>query len=142
MAAHLNKTNLRRADLNGTDLDSANLTGAILTNTCLDPNNPIPECNLSEFERQGDFIIGYRTKESQVMGYTIYEPGEMYEAPWFSTSNWSCHPGLYLATLDWLDNAGYVSAYEPNFGLVQVMALASEVHQAGDKFRAKRLWVM
>jgi hypothetical protein len=134
--------NLKEANLDKTCLIGASFDGANLSGTCLDPNSPVPECDLSEFERQGEFVIGYRTQRSQHVGAIEYEPGEEFRAPWFSTSSRDCHPGLYFATLEWLHNYAYTKPGYPNFGLVQVMALASEVHRAGGKFRAKRLWVM
>jgi hypothetical protein len=145
--ADLYEANLSRADLSGADLRGAYLYGtnlawtdlgwANLANTCLDPSAEIPQCDLSEFASDGDYIIGYRTKKSQHCGKTIYETGNHYVAPYFSVdTETKCHPGIYLATIIWLHNNYSIEKY------VKVKALKSETIKAGDKYRAKQIWVI
>ena len=130
------------ANLQGVSLQGANLRGANLSGTCLDPNAKIPQASDQAFldagfELSGDYILGWRTQVSQHCGSTQYAPGQMYQAPWFSTdASTDCHPGLYLASKTWMEK-NY-----PQAALVRCKALKSEVLGAGNKFRAKRLWVM
>lgn len=140
--ADLTGANLSRAYLSRANLTGANLTGANLTDTCLDPNKEIVTIADSYFTKKGfevdsDFVYGYRTKRSRHCGNTTYEVGQEYTAPYFSvSSDTDCHPGLYFATLDWL---------QLNYGstdLVKVKARKDEVIKAGNKWRAKRLWVI
>lgn len=100
--------NLARANLAG-----ANLAGANLANTCLDPNNVIdPEpviqwCANNNIPVDEDgYFVAWRTKKSRYIGSTVYEVGQTYTAPWFSTdANTDCHPGLYFATREYLEKS-------------------------------------
>ena len=46
-----------------------------------------------------------------------------------------CHPGLYIAGKEWLEKD------YPEVPLVRARCRRDELHHAGDKFRAKRLWI-
>jgi hypothetical protein len=50
--------------------------------------------------------------------------------------NTDCHPGIYLATKDWL------AENYPNQPLVRCRCRKTDVLKAGDKFRCKRLEVL
>ena len=133
--ANLVGANLTRANLTNANLVGAYLAGANLKGTCLDPEAPLPEADLSELEEKDGWYYGYRTQKSQHCGDTVYEPGKSYEAPYFSVSTKTdCHPGIYLAPLDWLKE-NY-----PDEPLVRVRA--KHVLKAGDKYRAKYLEVL
>ena len=138
--ADLARANLARANLTGTNLARADLTWADLTGTCLDPKALIPAPDLSPFEVRkvkGRLrAYGYRTKHSQVCGGKEYKPNRWYKAPWFSVSSTSCHPGIYMASLGWLSNK------YPRRALVRCWAYADETHQAGDKYRCRRIYVL
>jgi hypothetical protein len=132
---------LEYVNLQGANLRSANLEG-----TCLDPSAPVPPISDQDlldagFEIQGEgeveYVVGWRTKYSQHVGSNTYESGKEYTAPHFSVCTYTdCHPGLYLAGIAYLD------AYYKRAERVQVKCLRSELVKAGDKFRAKRLWVL
>jgi hypothetical protein len=47
-----------------------------------------------------------------------------------------CHPGIYLASRDWL------ARYYTDVAVVRCYCLRSELVCAGDKWRCKRLWVV
>ena len=138
--ANLSRANLRDANLSGANLSGANLRGADLSGTCLDPANTIPpisdETLLSaELTIDGEFVRGWRTYKSQHCGTTFYERNSHHVAPYFSTSETICHPGIYMAGKAWLD-----SNY-PDVAIVPCHCLRSELHHAGDKFRAKQIWI-
>ena len=98
--ADLRDAYLRGADLNDADLRGANLNGAYLRGTILDPHITIRNRNHAIETGQSD-IIAYRTKTSQHVGNTTYEPGEWHFAPvmsWCPATE--CHPGLYAGTLE------------------------------------------
>jgi hypothetical protein len=62
-------------------------------------------------------------------------------APWFSTSDTECHPGLYLwptkgEAEKWLENCSQEEK------IVKVRALAADVHKAVDKWRCKKFTVV
>jgi hypothetical protein len=135
--------NLEGADLKGACLSYANLRNANLKNTCLAPDAvcaaPPTDGDIKRagLELRGDKVYGWRTKESTCCGSTTYEVGKEYTAPWFSVDhNTECHPGLYLAGKEWLDEN-----YK-GFEVVRVYCLRSELVHAGDKWRARRLWVV
>jgi len=133
--ANLAGANLTGANLAYAGLAGANLAGTNLKGTCLDPEAPLPETDLSELEEKDGWYYGYRTQKSQHCGDTVYEPGKSYEAPYFSVSiETACHPGIYLAPLDWLKE------HYPNEPLVRVRA--KHVLKAGDKYRAKYIEVL
>ena len=134
--ADLSGANLRSADLSSADLSSANLSG-----TCLDPAATLPtisdeEITAAGLELDGSWVIGWRTARSVHVGSTEYLPGSVHAAPWFSAdTSTSCHPGIYLASVAWLDD---------EFGLcarVRCRCLRAELCHAGEKWRAKRLWI-
>ena len=150
--ADLTKASLAGADLTGADLTKAyltgaklawaNLAGAKLAGTILDPAAPVPpvtdeEITAAGLEIRGEQVWGWRTATSQHCGLTAYVPGQCYEAPWFSVdTKTDCHPGIYLAGKAWLDE-NY-----PDKPHVRCYCLRSELVHAGDKWRAKRLWVV
>jgi hypothetical protein len=142
--ACLSNTNLYRANLAYTDLRSTILTNANLTGTCLDPKAPVPELTDRDIidaglEIRGDRVYGWRTYVSKYVGSTRYEVGKEYQAPWFSVcQETECHPGLYLASMKWLLNKiRYMD--EP---AVRCYCRRDELIHAGDKWRAKRLWIV
>jgi uncharacterized protein YjbI with pentapeptide repeats len=140
-SANLSSANLRGAYLSSADLSFADLRYADLSQTCLDPANPVPvfEIGSFAFREDGDYVVGWRTWKSQHCGKQQYNVSTVpYETDLFSTdSETDCHPGLYLAPLSWLQvNYGSVDK------IVQVRALKTEMIRAGNKFRAKRLWVL
>ena len=119
----------------------ADLSGADLAGACLDPAAPIPEVTNAELdaaglEIDGPWVLGWRTARSMHVGSTVYAPGSSHVAPWFSVdAGTPCHPGIYLASEAWLERE-YQSAPR-----VRCRALRAELVHAGDKWRAKRLWV-
>ena len=135
--ANLRYANLMGANLTGANLTDANLMGANLTRTCLDPEN-VPNAKADEFTatRNGR-VLGYRTQHSTHVGNNHYEPGRTHKAPWFSTSDTECHPGLYLfptkqQAVDWDSKAV----------IVRVSARAEDIHKAGGKYRCKQFRVL
>ena len=140
--ANLSGANLRGANLRGAYLVSADLSGADLRGTALDPAAappPLPDAALvaAGLEIDGPWVLGWRTARSVHVGSTVYAPGSAHVAPRFSVdAGTPCHPGIYLASLAWL---------EREFGMdvprVRCRALRAELVHAGDKWRAKRLWI-
>ena len=143
--ANLSRADLSWADLSGSFLRWANLSGADLSKanlskTCLDPENLIPEIEDSSIisaglEIDGEYVYGYRTKESQHVAGTTYEVG-VYTAPWFSTDTTECHPGIYLASREWLGR-NYIGKK-----IVRCRTLRKDLHKAGEKWRTRRLEVL
>jgi hypothetical protein len=145
--ADLSEADLSGADLHGANLNVANLHGAILQgvdlkDTCLDPSNK-PNGNVEGFEKDpadANFVFGYRTYRSTICGSQEYNPGE-YTAPWFSTSDTECHPGLYLwpnkvLAENWLQHNPCVEK------IIKVRALAIDVHKTDKKWRCKKFTVL
>jgi uncharacterized protein YjbI with pentapeptide repeats len=137
--ANLQGTNLQEANLQGADLQGANLRGANLQDTVLDPSN-IPNMRGSDLfeERSEGELLGYRTRISTHVGSQEYKGGETYKAPYFSTSDGKCHPGLYVfptreQTEKW---------DRKNVGIVQVTFKKEDLHQAGDKWRVRKFTVL
>lgn len=127
--ANLCRANLTDANLRGANLYRADLIMANLTKTVLDPANK-PNADVSEFECDGEYIIGYRTKHSNCG--SDYEAGQCYHAPYFSTCETECHPGLYLApSMEWLEKRCCRGPY------VKVWAKPGLTHRAGNKWRTK-----
>ena len=138
--ANLTGVNLTGAILTGADFRDADLTGANLTGTCLDPAAAVPQTDLSglgEADADG-FITCYRTKRSLLFSSTVYEPGRVYTAPVFSVdTETECHPGLYVAPLDWLREAF------PREKLVKVRVSVSDtIRTVGGKYRTRRMEVI
>ena len=139
--ADLRSADLRSADLSGVNLRRADLSGANLAGTCLDPAVPVPaltdaELDAAGLELDGPWVLGWRTARSMHVGSTVYAPGSSHVAPWFSVDvEMPCHPGIYLASRDWIDREFGGSA------VVRCRALRAELVHAGDKWRAKRLWI-
>ena len=140
--ANLSWAYLDGANLSGANLTWADFTGANLSNTILDPKLKCPaytdlDILATGLEIDNDKIYGYRTKQSQHCGSTIYEPGQCYEASVFSICQTTdCHPGLYLASKSWL------AENYPSVKHVKCYALRNEIVIAGGKIRAKRLWIV
>ena len=142
--ADLSGVNLRGADLRGANLRRANLSFANLYGADLygaGPSfPPVPVTDLSAFETYADdpdFIVGYRTRKSRYFGNTVYEVGNEYVAPIFSTLEYvACHFGIYLAP------TREHSSLDGNADLVKVVALRAETLKAGDKYRTKRVLVI
>jgi len=139
--ADLGWADLRGASLAGAYLAEANLTGANLTWTILDPDAQIPlvpdaEITAAGLEIDGDWVYGWRTVQSQVVGWQMYEPGRTYTAPWFSVCTTECHPGIYLSGRGWLERK------YPDAKLVRVRCLRCNLHHAGSKWRAREIEVL
>lgn len=127
--ADLQGAKLRDADLRGAKLRDADLRDADLTDTALDPRRwPNGEHEGFEIMRDdtGTWVRGYRTVTSPYMGGNGYHPGELYEAPVFSTCDTECHPGLYLCPTPSVGHAGRV---------IEVYTRPWLVHKAGAKYR-------
>ena len=130
--ADLSGANLSEADLRGANLRGADLRGAYLSETCLDPTNS-PNGQVTGYEPDGDYLIGYRTQDSPYLGGNGYQPGQTYKAPYFSTSDTDCHPGLYsFPTLK------AARQEHPDKVYIRVWVKAEETHQAGRKWRHKK----
>jgi hypothetical protein len=138
--ADLSGANLAEADLSGATLSRADLSGANLAGTVLDPKNK-PNANVTGFVRDGDYVVGYRTDVSYANNDEMrYEVGKTYTAPVFSTCDTECHPGIYLFPT--IDAAGrFVSGREWRIRVIEVKAKATDVHKAGEKWRAKEITV-
>ena len=140
--ADLSGADLRSASLRGANLIRADLRSADLAGTCLDPAVPVPaltdaELDAAGLELDGPWVLGWRTARSVHVGSTVYAPGSSHEAPWFSVDvEMPCHPGIYLAPRDWIDREFGVRC-----AVVRCRALRAELVHAGDKWRAKRLWI-
>lgn len=150
--AHLVGADLTGADLSGADLSGADLSraqlmgtdlsGANLSRTALDTSAPIPDATaaltVAGIAVRGGIVYAYRTARSTHAAEGDYEtPGE-YVAPWFSVDPLTdCHPGLYLASRDWLERE------YPGCPLVGVRARVEDVlATVGGKFRARRFTSM
>ena len=145
--ANLTEANLTRADLTGAyltkaDLAGANLTEADLTSTCLDPALVLPDATdalraVGLTVRDG-VVYAYRTARSQHVGSTDYRRPGVYRASWFSGDrDTPCHPGIYLAALDWLRRE-----YGPDVALVGVTARVADcLVTASGKVRAREIRV-
>jgi hypothetical protein len=143
LGANLRRANLQGADLWGADLKGAYLKGAYLDKTCLDPKAKLPRLLIRDvkaagLEVKGKLIYGWRTQQSLHCGFQEYVPGRCYKAPAFSVdTNNPCHPGIYLASKDWLEKE-----YGKNIKLVRCFCRKDELVHAGDKWRCKRLWIV
>jgi hypothetical protein len=141
ISANLVGANLSGANLSGANLHGANLIGANLHGTCLAEDAALPEFADAEVEKagltvDGEWLVGYRSAKSIHCGSAEYAPGTVHVAPWFSVdASTECHPGLYFASKMWM-----LSGY-PGEQLVECRALRAETVHAGDKWRAKRLWI-
>jgi hypothetical protein len=139
--ANLRGANLRGACLEGADLRGANLAGANLEGTAIDPASvahatadALAEAGLRV---DGEYVYGLRTRVSQHVGDTDYSKPGIYSAPVFSVcTNTSCHPGIYLASAQWLDGNGYSG------DRVKCRALIADCIVAGDKVRARKIEVL
>ena len=139
--ANLSEADLSKADLSGANLYGANLSGADLSNTCLDPNALVPSISdevliTSGFTIDGDKIFGFRTLKSQYYGEHVYTSGEHISNAFSVDINTDCHPGIYLAGMEYMK-----ANYKGKEG-VKCYCFRNEMVHAGDKFRAKRIWVV
>jgi hypothetical protein len=141
--ADLSGANLRYANLSGANLKGARLSGANLDKTCLDPKAKLPRLLIRDvkaagLEVKGKLIYGWRTQRSQHCGSQEYVPGDCHKAPVFSVDkDTSCHPGIYLASKDWLEKE-----YGKDIKLVRCFCRKDEFIHAGNKWRCKRLWIV
>jgi len=140
--ANLSGANLSGANLSGANLREANLSGADLRGTCLDPAAAFDPPTDEELKAaglevsEGTTVYGWRTGQSKHCGRTVYEVGQAYTANAFSTSKETeCHPGIYLAGLKWLSDNEYPCD-------VKVSCARKDLIKAGDKFRAKKIFVV
>ena len=142
--ANLSGANLSGANLSGADLSRADLSRANLSKTVLDPKNKIKPSLARKWLKSrgihvdiGGNFIAWRTKISQHMGVTVYVPG-CYSAPVFSTDKKSsCHPGLYLASKNWLKDT-----YDENIRLVRVLANVRDAFPVDNKMRVRKFEVL
>ena len=99
--AVLRDANLRDANLSHADLRHADLSSAVLSDASVYvwvQKNTIKRRIIGERV----LVLAERTKKSQHIGNTIYEPGTLYVAPFFSRCPVTeCHPGLYIAGKNW-----------------------------------------
>jgi len=132
--ADLSGADLKRADLSGAYLSGAYLSGAYLSgadlsNTILDPNNKPNMKDVELFEKDGEFVIGYRTRKAGHID--MYRDGRFYSADIFSTCEITvCHPGLYIWPT--LDRSNGFSGY--NCEKIKVRTKPSEIHKADIKW--------
>ena len=139
--ANLQGADLRGANLRGANLRGANLRGADLRSTCLDPSNT-PNGLCSEFEQVDGMCVGYRTQKALFKAETTYESGKTYEAPFFSTADTECHPGLYVCPSE-EDVSRFCESYgKPDYSVIKVVFYPEDCHKAGSKWRVKRLTVI
>jgi hypothetical protein len=139
--ANLTNANLKGVKLNKTELANANLTGANLEHTVLDP-----KCTGCSSERQlieaglevkGEYVYGWRTQYSEHVGNTFYAPGSVYVAPVFSIcALTSCHPGIYFASDEYLDDHNYSA------NRVYCRSLVKDCLLVGGKVRTRRLEIL
>jgi hypothetical protein len=139
--ANLSRANLEGASLEGASLEGTDLEEANLSWTCLDPDAQLPTLSDEEIikaglEIDGEWVCGWRTKRSRVVGNTIYESG-VYTAPVFSIdTNSECHPGIYISGKTWL---------KENYSDVEIVRCRCrriELLHAGNKWRCKQLEVL
>ena len=130
IGANLARANLTGANLIGANLARANLAGTNLASTVLDPC-AIPNGDAADFERDGEFIIGYRTRAAGHID--MYRDGRYYSADWFSVcEHTECHPGLYLwPSLEAARN------WTPSVEIIRVRTRPGEVHHVGSKWRCR-----
>jgi hypothetical protein len=142
--ANLYGANLSRADLYGANLyganlsraklSRANLSGAKLLDTVLDPARE-PNGDIDGFERDGDYIVGYRTRTTPHIGE--YRDGRTYGADFFSVCTTECHPGLYLwPTLQHAKN------FSGDAEFIKVRTYPKDTHRAGRKWRCRWFTVL
>ena len=139
--ADLEGADLRSACLRGADLRGAYLEGANLEGTGIDPASvahaTADELAAAGLRVDGEHVYGLRTRKSQHVGNTDYSAPGIYSAPVFSVcTNTSCHPGIYLASADWLDGNDYSG------DRVKCRALITDCIVAGDKVRARKIEVL
>ena len=148
--ASLSGADLRWSDISGADLSGANLlgvklTGTNLTGTCIQTtfDGVVPSTDLSLFatyEEDSDFVVGYRTSDSILVGEQTYEIGKEYCAPYFFVdTRTECGLGLYLyptieQAKELADHYGY--------NVIKVIAMRKETMKAGSKYRTKRFLVL
>jgi len=135
--ADMRWANLTRADLSGANLSGTKLTEANLSDTVLDPSRA-PNGDAEGFEiirdrNNTEWCVGYRTQESPYMGAPMYIPGELRTAPWFSTSDDPCHPGIYVVPS--------VDMSETDKPLVKVIFRPEECHKTWGQWRVRWLIV-
>ncbi len=124
--ANLQGADLRHADLWDANLWHADLQGADLRGTILDPGNT-PNADTEAFARVDEWVLGWRTPNSPIIGGPGYAPGGIkYTAPVFSTCpETECHPGLYLRPIK-------------EQGDIMVLARAEDIHRVGGKWRCRK----
>jgi hypothetical protein len=138
--ANLEGTDFTGADLTWANLIKANFTGAILDGTCIDPAAPLPpltdeEILVAGLYPEGEWVYGWRTEMSAMKCEKYVPREEPYVAPVFSVDQRTpCHPGIYLASRKWLIEARWDL-------VVRCRCRRDELVHAGDKWRAKRLWI-
>ena len=140
--ANLRRANLRRADLSWANLSWANLSEANLSEanlslTVLDPSLPPNKGRDSDvWETDGEHLIGYRTRNSPVIGGNTYKDGKEYVAPYFSVCPLTdCHPGLFVCrTIE--------EAQEHGKEIIKVRFLWADLHTTPGKSRVRKFTVI
>ena len=139
--ANLSYADLSYANLSGADLSDANLRGADLSYANLsggglDPTRQ-PNADTAEFKARGDgWVEGYRTRTTSAAGREL-QNDRIYAAEVFSTSRTECHPGWYL----WPTRHRAVE-FSGDVSMVLVKARPKDIHKAGNKWRARAIWVL
>lgn len=130
--ANLFGANLSGATLSGATLFGATLFGATLTGTVLDPARE-PNGDCEGFDRDGDYVVGYRPRRAGDASVWEYRDGRLYSAWAFSTCpDTECHPGLYLCPTP--EDA---REWAVDGGLIRVRTKPSDIHRVGHKWRCR-----
>ena len=116
--------------------------GVILKGTCYDPDIELPHVTdeqlksigLTEDPDNSQKVWGYRTFVSQYHGEKRYEAGG-HIAPVFSTSSNECHPGIYIASREYLLNEFEDRCH------VRCWTLRKDLLIRGNKARTRKLVV-
>jgi len=134
---NLRYSNLSGTNLSGTDLRYSDLSGANLFSTCCDPQKE-PNGDTSSFlERDGEWIVGYRTRATSAAGGFLVDD-RIYGCEVFSVAETKCHPGWYLCPT-------YKSAKAwKNEEIIKVRTRAKDIHKPaeGNAWRTRMIWVI
>lgn len=121
-----------------TNLMGTDLTEAQLTSTVLDPlNQPNGGRAHDHWTKDGEYLIGWRTRRPCIQGGPAYEDGKEYIAPVFSTCPVTqCHPGLYVCQT--VEDVGDCEPGER----IRVRFRREDLHSVGCKHRVRRFTVI
>jgi hypothetical protein len=101
----------------------------------LDPNNK-PNGVVDGFERDGDYVLGYRANHSIYMNNGPrygYLTQHIYTAPVFSTSNSAGHPGLFIgpsigSLFECVEDLVLEANVTERTKIIKVKSLAADIH--------------